>query len=103
MGAKPVQGSERPHAGSPPEAGKGPRAETQAMGREKPGAPLNGAKVFPRYLRNRRCQTRGPRAGPGRKKIKMVETTIQGIEIDTPEDLAKAQMLWLHNNKSPQT
>lgn len=37
------------------------------------------------------------------KKIKMVETTIQGIEIDTPEDLAKAQMLWLHNNKSPQT
>ena len=32
------------------------------------------------------------------KKIKMVETTIQGIEIDTPEDLAKAQKLWLNNN-----
>jgi 3-deoxy-manno-octulosonate cytidylyltransferase (CMP-KDO synthetase) len=36
------------------------------------------------------------------KKIKMVETTIQGIEIDTPEDLAKAQALWKHNNKTPQ-
>ena len=35
------------------------------------------------------------------KKIKMVETTIQGIEIDTPEDLAKAQALWLDHN-SPQ-
>ena len=31
----------------------------------------------------------------------MVETTIQGIEIDTPEDLAKAQALWLDHN-SPQ-
>lgn len=36
------------------------------------------------------------------KKIKMVETTIQGIEIDTPKDLAKAQALWKHNNKTPQ-
>ncbi len=35
------------------------------------------------------------------KRIKMVETTIQGIEIDTPEDLVKAQALWLDNN-SPQ-
>ncbi len=35
------------------------------------------------------------------KKIKMVETTIQGIEIDTPEDLAKAKALWLDHN-SPQ-
>lgn len=28
------------------------------------------------------------------KKIKMVETTVQGIEIDTPEDLIKAQAAW---------
>lgn len=28
------------------------------------------------------------------KKIKMVETTVQGIEIDTPEDLKKAQKAW---------
>ena len=28
------------------------------------------------------------------KKIKMVETTVQGIEIDTPEDLLKAQAAW---------
>ena len=28
------------------------------------------------------------------KKIKMVETTVQGIEIDTPEDLKKAQAAW---------
>ena len=28
------------------------------------------------------------------KKIKMVETTVQGIEIDTPEDLKKAQQAW---------
>jgi len=28
------------------------------------------------------------------KKIKMVETTVSGIEIDTPEDLAKAQAAW---------
>lgn len=28
------------------------------------------------------------------KKIKMVETTIQGVEIDTPEDLEKAKRLW---------
>ena len=28
------------------------------------------------------------------KKIKMVETTIEGVEIDTPEDLEKAKKLW---------
>jgi 3-deoxy-manno-octulosonate cytidylyltransferase (CMP-KDO synthetase) len=28
------------------------------------------------------------------KKIKMVETDVQGIEIDTPEDLKKAQEAW---------
>lgn len=28
------------------------------------------------------------------KKIKMVETNIEGIEIDTPEDLEKAKKLW---------
>jgi 3-deoxy-manno-octulosonate cytidylyltransferase (CMP-KDO synthetase) len=28
------------------------------------------------------------------KRIKMVETTIQGVEIDTPEDLEKAKRLW---------
>ncbi|MCA0133445.1 3-deoxy-manno-octulosonate cytidylyltransferase [Winogradskyella alexanderae] len=28
------------------------------------------------------------------KKIKMVETEIQGVEIDTPEDLEKAKKLW---------
>ncbi len=28
------------------------------------------------------------------KKIKMVETTVTGIEIDTPEDLEKAQAAW---------
>ncbi|HDZ03533.1 MAG TPA: 3-deoxy-manno-octulosonate cytidylyltransferase [Maribacter sp.] len=28
------------------------------------------------------------------KKIKMVETDVQGIEIDTPEDLKKAQKAW---------
>lgn len=28
------------------------------------------------------------------KKIKMVETEVQGIEIDTPEDLKKAQAVW---------
>ena len=28
------------------------------------------------------------------KKIKMVETTISGIEIDTPEDLKRAQAVW---------
>ena len=28
------------------------------------------------------------------KKIKMVETQVQGIEIDTPEDLKKAQQAW---------
>ena len=28
------------------------------------------------------------------KKIKMVETDVAGIEIDTPEDLAKAQQAW---------
>lgn len=36
------------------------------------------------------------------KKIKMVETHVEGIEIDTPEDLVKAQKLWLsHSDKSP--
>ena len=28
------------------------------------------------------------------KKIKMVETNVTGIEIDTPEDLEKARALW---------
>ena len=28
------------------------------------------------------------------KKIKMVETTVQGVEIDTPEDLEKARRIW---------
>jgi len=28
------------------------------------------------------------------KKIKMVETTVQGVEIDTPEDLERAKQLW---------
>lgn len=28
------------------------------------------------------------------KKIKMVETKVQGVEIDTPEDLEKAKRLW---------
>ena len=28
------------------------------------------------------------------KKIKMVETSVSGIEIDTPEDLEKAKMVW---------
>ena len=28
------------------------------------------------------------------KRIKMVETTIEGVEIDTPEDLARAKKLW---------
>lgn len=28
------------------------------------------------------------------KKIKMVETKVSGIEIDTPEDLKKAQAAW---------
>ena len=28
------------------------------------------------------------------KRIKMVETEIQGVEIDTPEDLEKAKLLW---------
>ena len=28
------------------------------------------------------------------KRIKMVETNIQGVEIDTPEDLARAKKLW---------
>ena len=28
------------------------------------------------------------------KKIKMVETDIEGVEIDTPEDLARAKKLW---------
>jgi 3-deoxy-manno-octulosonate cytidylyltransferase (CMP-KDO synthetase) len=28
------------------------------------------------------------------KKIKMVETNIEGVEIDTPEDLARAKKLW---------
>ena len=28
------------------------------------------------------------------KRIKMVETTIEGVEIDTPEDLEKAKRLW---------
>ena len=28
------------------------------------------------------------------KHIKMVETKIQGVEIDTPEDLERARQLW---------
>jgi 3-deoxy-manno-octulosonate cytidylyltransferase (CMP-KDO synthetase) len=28
------------------------------------------------------------------KRIKMVETSIQGVEIDTPEDLERAKKLW---------
>ncbi len=28
------------------------------------------------------------------KRIKMVETTVEGVEIDTPEDLEKAKKLW---------
>ena len=28
------------------------------------------------------------------KRIKMVETEVQGVEIDTPEDLEKAKLLW---------
>ncbi|MBT8254127.1 MAG: 3-deoxy-manno-octulosonate cytidylyltransferase, partial [Bacteroidia bacterium] len=28
------------------------------------------------------------------KKIKMVETVIEGVEIDTPEDLERAKRLW---------
>ena len=28
------------------------------------------------------------------KRIKMVETNVQGVEIDTPEDLEKAKKLW---------
>ena len=28
------------------------------------------------------------------KRIKMVETTVQGVEIDTPEDLERAKKLW---------
>ena len=28
------------------------------------------------------------------KRIKMVETSIQGVEIDTPEDLERAKQLW---------
>lgn len=28
------------------------------------------------------------------KRIKMVETTVQGVEIDTPEDLERAKQLW---------
>ena len=30
------------------------------------------------------------------KRIKMVETHIQGVEIDTPEDLQKARRIWKH-------
>lgn len=30
------------------------------------------------------------------KRIKMVETTIEGVEIDTPEDLERAKKLWNH-------
>ena len=36
------------------------------------------------------------------KKIKMVETHVEGIEIDTPEDLAKAQKLWSSNSNKTQ-
>ena len=32
------------------------------------------------------------------KKIKMVETLVQGIEIDTPEDLIKARSKWNEDN-----
>jgi 3-deoxy-manno-octulosonate cytidylyltransferase (CMP-KDO synthetase) len=28
------------------------------------------------------------------KRIKMVETTVEGVEIDTPEDLERAKRLW---------
>ena len=28
------------------------------------------------------------------KRIKMVETNVQGVEIDTPEDLERAKKLW---------
>jgi len=28
------------------------------------------------------------------KKIKMIETSVEGVEIDTPEDLARAKKLW---------
>jgi 3-deoxy-manno-octulosonate cytidylyltransferase (CMP-KDO synthetase) len=28
------------------------------------------------------------------KKLKMVETTVSGIEIDTPEDLERAKKAW---------
>ena len=28
------------------------------------------------------------------KSIKMVETSVAGVEIDTPEDLIKAQKVW---------
>ena len=28
------------------------------------------------------------------KKIKMVETHVTGVEIDTPEDLARARKIW---------
>ncbi len=28
------------------------------------------------------------------KKIKMVETTVEGVEIDTPEDLERAKKIW---------
>ncbi len=31
------------------------------------------------------------------KKIKMVETTVQGVEIDTPEDLERAKKMWNKN------
>ena len=28
------------------------------------------------------------------KRIKMVETSVEGVEIDTPEDLERANKLW---------
>ena len=28
------------------------------------------------------------------KRIKMVETSVEGVEIDTPEDLERAKRLW---------
>lgn len=28
------------------------------------------------------------------KRIKMVETNVEGVEIDTPEDLERANKLW---------
>ena len=28
------------------------------------------------------------------KKIKMIETNVEGVEIDTPEDLERAKQLW---------